>query len=253
MFLQSETNIVISGMASSGTSTTALILAYILNKKFLYAGGTLKFIASQLGYDPKSKDFLIFEKKYGEKWDMIWDKYAAWKLQNERNILLDAKLGGYMIEDESWIFEVFVKPTIEVRMERAGGDKRTEDILARDVENRTRWKKVYGINDIYGDEEIRENYDLLIDNSELTISETVFQIYNAMRGALGLKDILLKSDLQKLEKIIKSEGKQFFYDKLQEKGNLITTQEVFKDWREYFSEELEQTAPEWREVVLTQQ
>jgi cytidylate kinase len=250
MFLQSETNIIISGMASSGTSTTALILAYILNKKFLYAGGILKFIAGELGYDPKSKDFLIYEKKYGAKWDILWDKYAAWKLLNEKNILLDAKLGGYMVDDQPWIFEVFVKPTIEARLERAGGDKRSEDILGRDLENRSRWKKIYGIADIYDSGTIREHYDFLVDNTELTIAETVFQIYNAMRGALGLKDIILKSDLEKLETIIKLEGKQFFYNKLEEKGNLITPKDVFKDWREYFAEELDQTEPEWKAIVL---
>ncbi len=36
MYLQSETNIIVSGKASSGTSVTSLFLAYLLNKKYIF-------------------------------------------------------------------------------------------------------------------------------------------------------------------------------------------------------------------------
>lgn len=248
MYLQSETNIIISGKASSGTSVTALFLAYLLNKKYIYAGGVLKFFAEELGYDPKSSDIVDFEKKYGEKWDILWENYIVWKIENTRNLLIDAKIAGFFVNQEPWLFEVFVLPSIEARIERAGYDKRTEDIHQRDLEHASRWKKLFGV-DILDVEQIRENYDFIIDNSDMTISETVYKIYKVMREALGLKDILLMSDIEKLEAVYQVKGKGFLLEKIRDKGNLVNINEIFSDWKKHFKSDLDNTSPEWREIV----
>ncbi len=248
MYLQSETNIIVSGKASSGTSVTSLFLAYLLNKKYIYAGGTLKYIASQLGYDPKSSKIIEFENKYGDKWDLLWENYILWKLENTRNLLVDAKIAGFFADHQPWLFEVFILPNIEVRQQRAGGDKRTEDILQRDKMLVERWERLFKIN-ILDDTQIRENYDYILDNSYLSISETVFQVYKVMREALGLKEILVLAEIQKLEEVYKVKGKTYLIEKITEKGNLISNEEIFQDWRENFKDYLEDTSPEWKEIV----
>ena len=182
MYYLKETNIIISGWISTGTTITALMLAYLLNKKFIYAGGTFKFIAKELGYDPKGNNMVEYEKKYGEKWDILWENYVAWKIKTERNLLANTKIGGFFTEKEPWLFEAFITADAETRQKRAGGDNRTEDIEKRDWELNDRWERLFNIK-FLDPESIRENYDYLIKNDDLTISQTVFKIFNVMKEA----------------------------------------------------------------------
>lgn len=243
-----ETNVIISGHVSSGTTITALILAYMLKKKFVYAGGTYKFIAKQLGYDPKSGGLIDYEKKYGEKWDILWENYIAWKVQNERNLLVNSKIAGFLVDRKEWIFEAFITASPDVRAIRAGTDKRTENIELRDKELNSRWKKMFDI-EFMNSEEIRETHDFLCLNDELTIAETVFEIFKVMREALGLTERLLLSDIQKVTDLTDKYGKDILYERLNKKDQLITHSEVFKDWIENFGDDLDETEPEWRGVV----
>ena len=248
MYLQSETNIIISGRASSGTSVTALFLSYLLNKKYIYAGGTLKYFATRLGYDPKSKDIISFEKKYGDKWDILWENYIAWKIGNSRNLLVDAKIAGFFADHQPWLFEIFVMPDLEARKKRAGGDKRTEDIVQRDQEHSTRWKRLFGI-DILNESQIRENYDYILDNSSLTISQTVFQIYKVMREALGLKEIIALPEIEKLETVYQAKGKSFLIERIEQEGNIISTSEILDDWKVKFADQITKLPSEWVKII----
>ncbi|MCA9386131.1 hypothetical protein KC717_05785 [Candidatus Dojkabacteria bacterium] len=248
MHYLNEVNINISGHVSSGTTITALILAYMLKKRFVYAGGTYKFIAKKLGYDPKSGGLLEYEKKYGEKWDVLWEHYIAWKLEHERNLLVNSKIAGFFTESKPWLFEAFITASPEVRSKRAGTDKRTENVVKRDHELQTRWKKLFNI-DLLDLDEIRATHDYLCENDTLSIAQTAHEIFNVLRKALSLKEQFLFSDFEKVEKIALAKGKDFFYEKLEEKNQLIDYPEVFKDWVTHFEDELADTADEWQGVV----
>jgi cytidylate kinase len=74
-------NIILSGWPGTGTTTLALLLANLLDYKYLYAGGLLKYIAKRsVGVESGAK-FVEFENTVGPYWDMLWEKYAVWKLR----------------------------------------------------------------------------------------------------------------------------------------------------------------------------
>lgn len=102
-----ETSLIIDGATSSGGTITSLILAYYLSKKFIYAGGIYKYIASELGFDVKHGGLLDYEKIYGEKWDILWEKYIEWKIGKTPNLVVNSKLAGFMVDSKPWLFKVF--------------------------------------------------------------------------------------------------------------------------------------------------
>ncbi len=248
MQLLEEVNLAISGHTSSGCTSSALLLAYILQKRFIYAGGLYKLIASNLGYDPKTNDIEKYEKEYGEQWDVLWENYVSWKINNERNLLANTKISGFFTTPKLWLFEAFVTADPEVRASRAVYDNRSEDIVARDKLLQTRWKRLFKI-DWLDTEAIRENYDILIRNDGLSIAETSYEIFRTMRTALGVRVLYTLSDFEKIEKLSHQQGKKFFYERLEKQNLLVKEKEICLDWINNFSEELSQTPLEWQEIV----
>lgn len=247
MHLLEETNFIISGHTSSGTTSTALILAYLLQKKFVYAGGVVKFMARKLGYDPK-KDLEKFEAKYGEKWDVLWENYITWKINSERNLLINSKIAGFFTDKEDWLFEAFITASANTRSKRATGDNRKEDITKRDKFLQNRWIKLFNINFLDIDE-IKDTHDLFIENDNLTLAQTACEIYKTAREALGLRERFTLSDFEKIEVISNEKGKQYFYDYLEKHNLIIKTEEILAEWVEHFEDLLKDTHKDWLKVV----
>lgn len=144
----------------------------------------------------------------------------------------------------------FLTADAEVRSHRAGTDKRTERIHERDAELTQRWAKLFKVK-FMDFTDIRTTHDLLLDNSNLTIAQTVITIFNAMKRALSLNEQITLTEIEKVEVIAHSKGKEFFYERLETKGLLITNQEIFDDWIKYFEKDLKQMPKEWQEVVYS--
>ncbi|MBD3362229.1 hypothetical protein GF362_00740 [Candidatus Dojkabacteria bacterium] len=248
MFESNEINLIISGWLGSGSTVTSLILAYLLQKKFIYAGATSRFIAQRLGYDTSSESFTKYEKEFGEQFDLIWEKYILWKIQDQKNILVNSKITGFFIDDPAWLFKAYIISDLEVRQDRAEKDNRKEKLQNRESQLEYRWKEIFNI-DYKNIEEIRENYDFLIDNTNLTISETVFKIYSALRKALGLQDIFLLSDIQKIETILEKKGKIYLINKLKANELFMDPKSIIDEWKNNFDEVLNQLDPEWVKIV----
>jgi CMP/dCMP kinase len=243
-----HTNLIVMGWVSSGSTTTALILSNVLKMKFVYAGGMYKRLASEMGYDPKSPKFIEFEEKYGEKWDWLWENYLLWKLSNENNLIVNAKIVGFLVDQSDTIFSSFVVAPVEIRGQRASGDDRTEIIADRDQTLQKRWKKVFGI-DFLDIEDIKHTHDFVVDNNNLTIAQTAFEIYNSAKRALKYPNIFTLKDFEKEEKLIQEIGTAEYYKILESQNLLISHQEIANDWTTKFQKQLSETSPEWQEAV----
>lgn len=157
----------------------ALILAQLLNLKYIYAGGVLKEWAQRMGYDPSSDAFHDWERQYGESWDYLWEDYIKDLVTSNHSFLCEGKTAGFLLPDAR-AYEVMVTASAQVRAQRAGGDSRTEDITARDKILSERWQRLFAV-DIYNVEAIKANYDLLLDNSQLTIAGSIHKVLNGLQ------------------------------------------------------------------------
>ena len=134
----------------------------------------MKQLAEALYGDSSGESLLRFEEEFGSYFDHIWDEYALWKLQRSDKLLLEGKVTGFFADDEK-IYEIMVVASPDVRMARVNRDKRlysVETLRKRDEELKSRWLAEYGL-DIFNPLLIQESFDLIIDNSRLSIAEEV--------------------------------------------------------------------------------
>ena len=187
-------NILISGWPGAGSSTAAKILALTLNMKYLYGGGVLKHWADSMGYDSKTNAINDWMEKYGDKWNSIWEKYIIEKQKQIDDTIIDAKLVGFFVEKAASVQKFYIIASNEARRNRAGSDQRLEDIEKRDDILKNSWIEKYGIN-IFDTEQLKKNYDHVIDTSEIGIKEV----------ALKLLDLITQTNYSsEIEAIMKS-------------------------------------------------
>jgi len=173
--------ITISGKAGSGKSTVAKELAKKLNLKHYSIGDLMRQIAKERNIS------LIELSKLAEKDDSIdieLDKKNI-QLREENNFVIDGRLTAYFSPYAD--LKVFLDCDNKVRAERILQDKREEEksknleelakkIKQREESERKRYKKLYNVD--YCDKSL---YDLIIDTTNLSISEVVEKIIKAAK------------------------------------------------------------------------
>jgi cytidylate kinase len=233
-----ELNMVVSSWPGAGGTTMALILAQLLNLKYIYAGGVLKEWAQRMGYDPSSDAFHEWEMLYGESWDYLWEDYIKELVTSNHNLLCEGKTAGFLLPDDG-AYEVMVTASAQIRAQRAGGDARTEDIAARDKILSERWQRLFDV-DIYDTEAILANYDLLLDNSQLTIAGSINKVLSGLQAHAVYSKLYdyeqLKSSAQQLEQSFWADqhrgksGKDALKSYLQANDLYYTNEEIFASW-----------------------
>jgi cytidylate kinase len=178
--MQTQTyNILTSSWPSAGGTTMTLMLANFLKLKYIYAGGVLKEWASRMGYDPKSNEFHDWEKEYGEHWDKFWESYILWKLGDKKGFVYEGKTSGFLLPGDI-AFEVMLVASEEARASRASGDGRVEEIHERDLILAERWERLFGIK-FLSLEAIKENYEIMLDTSYLTLTQSFLEVLVALK------------------------------------------------------------------------
>ncbi len=216
----------------------ALILAQLLKLKYIYAGGVLKEWAQRMGYDPSSDAFHEWEMLYGESWDYLWEDYIKDLVSSNHNFLCEGKTAGFLLPDGR-AYEVMVTASAQVRAQRAGGDARTEDIAARDKILSERWQRLFAVN-IYDLDAIEANYDLLLDNSQLTIAGSISKVLSGLQAhevySKGYDYEQLRLRAQELEQSFWADqhrgksGKDSLKSYLQTNDLYYTNEEIFASW-----------------------
>jgi cytidylate kinase len=239
----------------------ALILADFLNLKYIYAGGVLKEWAKKMGFDPTSDAFHDWEAKYGDDWDKFWEGYIAKKLAGEDGFLCEGKTAGFLLANGR-AFEVMVTASEEVRAGRASKDGRTEQLHARDKFLSERWYRLFGIK-LMDPAAIDENYDLRIDNSNLTISESVGLALTGLQTWCNVNEVAFPLNMEEaLASVQQTEtvfwerannggvGKDILKERLINKGLYMTNEAIFADWKENYQQEMEVLPAPMREAVV---
>jgi cytidylate kinase len=235
-----DINVVVSSWASSGGTTLALMIADLFELKYIYAGGVIKEWSDRMGYDHTTNEFHKWENQYGDHWDRMWENYIEIKLSQQEHFLCEGKTAGFFLP-EGRAFEIMVIADLETRNERSGKDNRTEEIQKRDQLLVERWQRLFDIN-IMDEDSLEENYDLIIDNSDLSISESLKAAVEEIVAANP--DYEINFELGNLSKITKElekkywkenkktgSGKNFLKDRLNSKNLYLTSEEIFQEWK----------------------
>jgi len=172
--------ITLSGKAGSGKSTVARELAKKLHLKHYSVGDIMRQMAK------KKKISLNELSKLAEKdksIDMELDKKNI-ELREEDNFVIDGRLTAYFIHYAN--LKVFLDCNDNVRAQRILKDKRNEErsknvselikkIKEREESERKRYMKLYKVD--YYDDKL---YDLMIDTSNLSISDVIEEILDKL-------------------------------------------------------------------------
>lgn len=165
--------VTIAGSIASGKTTLARGLAEKLGIKYVSAGSIMRSMAEEAGAS------LIEYSKHAEENPEI-DKTVDERqkqLASSGYCVVDGRLGAYFLDAD---FKVFLTAPLEVRTKRLGGREKTADpaaeILAREGSERTRYKRIYGI-----DVTDLSVYDLILNTGKFTVEEMVDVVYSAVQ------------------------------------------------------------------------
>ena len=167
--------ITITGDLASGQSTIAKMLAEDLNFEIYRNGAYFRELAIQ--NNMSVTEFGEYVEKHPEI-DRQIEKSAAEYSKTHNNLIIDAKLGWYVVPDS---FKVYLRVNIDVAAQRAFNDinrKNSEnlptleaqkaDLQKRFKNDLTRYLNLYGVK-----RDDMANYDFVLDTSNLTIEEVL--------------------------------------------------------------------------------
>lgn len=168
--MQKKHIITIAGELGSGKSTIATLLSDILGYEIYRNGEYFRKLAKEKNMSVK--DFNIYVKSHPEI-DIQIEKSAKEYAQSHDNLLVDARLGWYVVPES---FKIYLTVDIDVAAKRAFEDesrKETEsfksieeqkqDLKERYVLENERYFKVYGVH-----KEDLNNYDFVLNTTKLT-------------------------------------------------------------------------------------
>lgn len=161
--------ITISGIGGVGKGTVSKLLSEKLNYKILSGGDFFRKMADEKDMTVYEFDQFVKENlEYDKKLDEMQKKYG----EENDNFILESRLGWFFVKDSVKIQLTCDEPERLRRVcEREGCNifeaKNDEQIRLDSIHER--YKELYGIENF----EDKENYDLIIDTTELKPEEIV--------------------------------------------------------------------------------
>lgn len=165
--------ITISGELASGKGTVTELLSKELNYEIYRNGAYFRKLAKENGMDVTS--FNVYVKSHPEI-DRQIEKSAAEYAKTHTNLIVDARLGWWVVPDS---FKVYLVVNSDIAANRAFNDPNRKDTESfttieeqkRDMQERyrlenERYFSLYGVH-----KEDKSNYDLVIDTSYMTPEE----------------------------------------------------------------------------------
>ncbi len=201
-------------------------------------------------------EYLEFENKYGKYFDQIWENYAIWKVSHTDCLLIDSKMLGFFIDKED-LFEIMLVASTDIRQQRAlqdGRDTVAKTIHLRDAQLQQRWKVSKGI-DLFDPGQIKQSYDLILDNSVLSIEQELETVLSYLEEDYRFPE----SDLSDLKNAIPEivsdytmrEASGILAD-IEKNHQLIGYDIVLQEWKHQFPREFQLLPPEmqsWLEKI----
>jgi len=172
--------IVVSGPPGVGSSTIAKVLAERLRLRYFSPGKIFKSHENA----PEAKAALdVWSTGYGKNKNTHRNLDDIQTREAKRgNVVICGKLSIHFLKDLA-DYKIWIDAPLEVRAKRAAGRDKVpvetvmKQIKEREDIERNEWKKIYGFD--YLDQ--KNSADLVIDNSELNVNETVKKILNFIK------------------------------------------------------------------------
>mgnify|MGYP001371794742 CR=1 FL=1 len=174
--------ITISGRIGSGKSTVASALAKKLKLRHLSTGDAMRKIAEEKGITPVELGHLAEKDPSIDK--MIDSKAEEWG-EKEDGFVMDSRLAFHFIPDS---IKIFLDVSLDVAAKRIFAQKRAEEkenisliatkekIKEREVSELKRYRQMYNL-----DYTQHSNFDLVVDTSELDVSQIVKKIIDFLK------------------------------------------------------------------------
>lgn len=169
--------IVVSGPPGAGSSTIAKALARKLKLRYFSVGKIQKSFGSSKKEGESSLE--VWEKKYGKTREFhlkILDEPQIEEAKKS-NVVINSKLGIHFLKNMT-DKKIWLDVNLKIRAERSAErdkisvEQAMKEIKEREYIERNEFKRLYGFD--YFNQ--REDADLIIDSSNLTINQTVKRI-----------------------------------------------------------------------------
>lgn len=163
-------NITVSGRIGSGATTLAVALAKKLDWKFFDGGALFRKISSEIGIS------IVNSNSRPDHFDLDYEKRIKQMLANESGHIIQSHLAGFDAQGIEGVYKILVACTdahghdkMDIRIDRLVNrdgisvDKAKEDIIRREQEHLTKFRRLYADNDpnwVYWD---KNYYDLVIN------------------------------------------------------------------------------------------
>ena len=249
-------NLAVSGWPGSGATSFALILSSLLKRKYMYIGDIFRYLGTELGHSVTGKSQAEFDSYIESIVGKTVDMYVDHKLTTESNLLLESDIAAFRIGRNPKIFSVFLRATYEERLRRVRVDGREggeEYLKMRDDVLSAKYKELWDI-DFHSEEMIARKYNLVLDNSNMTIENELMKTIEALNEYHRFTGTF---DLYTIHEIINAHvasfwemGKQHFKDNLSRKGLYYKPQEILHEITQEFPEDVVKFPVEVQNVFL---
>jgi cytidylate kinase len=250
-------NVALSGWSGVGTTTLTLILALLLKRNYIYIGSVFRFLNEALNKAGDPALSAEFEQFIQPQVGKTLDNYIDYKLLNSNNVIVESDLSTFRIGKHPKVYSIFIKSSEAMREKRTKKDKRKDEapIAERDRALREEYLKLWNI-DVFDTELIARKYNLIIDNSELSVEQEVTAVLQKLQEQPRFADDynwkrILKS-VTRVLKLYQSKGKDKLREELRKKGLVLQPQQIMTEIVQVFPEDVKLFAPQVQKLFLGQ-
>lgn len=252
--------IVVSGWSGSGSSTLAILLALILEIKLFKATDAFRLLWDKLGYGQTGENIIkadneesLIEPYFGPLFDKLVDETLV---NSDLNLVLESDIAAFRLGKRSEFFSIFLTPSLEARKARlqAGGRAEDVDVLEkRDLGHQAIYKKLTGL-DFLSLEDIKQKYNLVIDNSNMPLDAELRVILNQLKT-----DTIISSDrfdelIRRIDEVInrfESLGSKAIVEEMKNDGEVIDGKYIISEIVRKHRGEIENFPEELKNAILS--
>lgn len=245
-------NIIVSGWPGAGQTSLSILLAYSLGYKLFQGTNTFRLLGKKLNFSNEGADRIKADELLENHYGFVFDKYQKYFAESENKVIIESDLAGFYIKHPN-VHEVFLTCLFETRVSRLGIERQDdiEFLKERDISLGGKYKTLFNV-DFFDTEAIFKNYSQVFENTDMKIAQELGEIYRVMK-VKGIFDDAKHDELVanafKLEEEFWAEGKQAFIDKLIARGLIISAEEIIKDIKKLYKNEIDNFPEELRVAI----
>jgi cytidylate kinase len=239
-------NITISSWPGTGATTLSLIMANLLKRKYLNMGNVFRYLGLKLGFSNEGVDRPEFDNYIENIIGSTVDNYVDYKLLNDSNLIVEADISAFRLGKHPKIFSVFLKADLDSRIQRTISENREDAIVTLEKRDKILQQKYIDLwrVDFFDEELINRKYNVLLDNSNMSIQNEVTQIIDAFQNYLQFKNfpdeywIEVKQNIEKYSSLFLEKGKQNMIELLTKEGLESNARDIITEMTQIFPEDV---------------